>query len=483
MTRQHLLPSNLRKMPKAASEALDRDDELAPPIETARGIKYQRPLIENYAPWVLDEYGLGGIQRFFDTIEEAIDAGIPWQRKLGTVGALSTSFAWIGYDDITVWHQWRNRRKWNRYQIEMGTVPDVELPLLLNAEFLADLSDPARSVFFRGFEGYDVRALVWSGKRWGNAIWGDASGVRIADGTVKWSHGLDHTGTIAIGKDARDDLGISQEVGPALIWGEFPWSAPGVSWEGIADVRQFLSFMLRQMPVYVCFLEGDDIIGFRKPFAVRDITDHEDGGTVFSIEVECRTAFGDGVGRTATEIALAFDCRPADPDKPGKQWLTEDEADFEWAKFVRGFPIDTAMRQTVRHHVTARFDVETALLAVDDLGEEEGIAFNFLDNTYALHQVPIMSDLLLGSELHGIAFDFVDRYGSPNYTIATTDLVVLQLGDEPNGIVFDFTGFDTAITYSTATTLTAELLVGDDVAVAFDFSGFDAPTYATGQEE
>lgn len=449
MTRLHLLPHNASKLELATSETLDFLPALGPIADEVAGFRFERPLNTTFAPWLIAEYGLGDIQRFFETIEDAIDAGLPWQRILGTPAALSASFDWIGYGDIQVVDQFVGRRKWNRYQIEMGLVPETELPLLLDAEFLADLSDPARSVFFRGFEGYDVRALQWSGKRWGNAIWGDASGVRIADGTVKWSHGLDHTGTIAIGKDVRDDLGISQAVGPALKWGEFPWNAPGVSWEGIADVRQFLLFMLRKMPVYVAFLDGDDIIGFRRPFAVRDITDHGDGGTVFSIEIECRTAFGDGAGRTATEVALAFDCQSTDPNKPGKQWLTEDDANYDLAKFVRGFPIDTTMRQTVRHHVTVRFDVETALLAEDDLGEEDGIAFNFSDGSYALRQTS-GSDLLLGDEPNGIAFDF-SRYDAPTYTIATT--------------------------------LTAETLLGDEVGVAFDFSGFDAPTYAMGQEE
>lgn len=449
MTRQHLLPPYSEKAEKAISEALDFLPELQPHVAKVRGFRYARPLIASFGPWLIAEYGLGSIQRFFDSVEDTIDAGVPWSRVRGTPLAIETALSWIAYDSIELLDQYPSRRKWNRYQINMGLVPDVELPLLLDAEFLAGLSDPARSVFFRGFYGYDVRALEWSEGRWGDTIWGDDSGVPIEGGTAKWSHGLDYAGTITIGKHVRDDLGINQDIGPALTWGDFPWNAPGVSWDGIADVRQFLSFMLRRMPVYVAFLDGDDIIGLRRPFAVRDITDHEDGGTVFSIEIECRTEFGDGVGRTATEIALAFDCRPADPDKPGKQWLTEEEADFEWAKFVRGFPVDTAMRQTVRHHVTARFDVETALLADDDLGEEDGIAFNFQDGSYALRQTS-GSDLLLGEEPNGIAFDF-SRYDAPTYTIATT--------------------------------LTAEILLGDEVGVAFDFSGFDAPTYAMGQEE
>lgn len=363
MTRQHLLPSNLRKMPKAASEALDRDDELAPPIETARGIKYQRPLIENYAPWVLDEYGLGGIQRFFDTIEEAIDAGIPWQRKLGTVGALSTSFAWIGYDDITVWHQWRNRRKWNRYQIETGMVPDVELPLLLDAEYLADLSDPARSIFFRGFEGYDVRALTWSGKRWSNAIWGDASGVRVDGGTVKWSHGEDDTGAIVAGAPERAALGIDYEEGELLSWVEIPWTAPGVTWEGISDLPSFKSFMLRRLPVYVGFYDADgEAIGFRRPIAVRDVTaDHTPAEGNIVIEVECRTGFGDGEGQTPATCSLVFRATPADGG-PGQLWLEPDQIEFEdgYAEAdmtIGSVTLDFTFRRTVRQHVTLTLEI------------------------------------------------------------------------------------------------------------------------------
>lgn len=360
----HHLPPESTPFEKALSEAIDWETAVGASIEASRGLVYARPLNVSFAPYLLEQYGLGNIGRFFDTIEDAIDAGIPWLRILGKPEAIETALSWIGYDNITIWHQWPGRRKWNRYQIDMGLVPEVELPLLLDAEYLADLSDPARSVFFRGFEGYDVRATVWSGFRWGNALWGDSSGVRIEGGTVKWSHGEDDTGAIVAGSTERTALGIDYEEGEALTWGEIPWDAPGVTWEGIQDLPAFKSYMLRRLPVYVGFYDADgEAIGFRRPIAVRDVTaDHTPAEGHIVIEVECRTGFGDGVGHAVDHCSLVFRAGNANAAKPGKQWLDPDEIVFEDGysaadMTIGSVDLDFTFRHTVRQHVTLTFEI------------------------------------------------------------------------------------------------------------------------------
>ncbi len=205
-----LLPSNSTAFELALEEATDIASEIGPAIDAIHGLKYARPLNITVAPWLVNEYGLGPISDFFDTVEGLIDEGRVWQRLRGTPQAISTSLSWIDYDDIDIQDQVRGRRRWHLYQIQMGELPGVdEFQRLTNAEYLAGLSDPARSYFWRGYFGYDVRGHVYGRSRWGRSIWGDSSGVRIAGGKVKWSHGRTHeleaTGT----QDDIENLGIA----------------------------------------------------------------------------------------------------------------------------------------------------------------------------------------------------------------------------------------------------------------------------------
>lgn len=361
--RQHLLPSNATPLERAVSETLDRDPVLGPGIDAASSIRFQRPLIPSYAAWILAQYGLGGVSQFFDTIEEAIDAGVPWQRVRGTVAALELALDWIGYDEIAVEHLGRRRRrKWNRYQIGMGSIPEMERPILLDAEYLADASDPARGVFFRGWHGYDARALEWSRGRWGSFIWNDDSGARLDGGKTKWSHGESHSGAIVAGETERQALGIDVAEGQEVGWGDFPWEAPGVSWEGITDVAAFKSFLLRRLPILVGFYREDgSAIGYRRPFVVRDVTaEHEPGEDAIVVEIECRTGFGDGEGEDCDHCALVF--RGRNSQKPGRLWNVPGELSFEDGVdptdvTIGAVPLGFTFRRTVRQHVTLTLEI------------------------------------------------------------------------------------------------------------------------------
>ena len=44
-------------------------------------------------------------------------------------------------------------------------------------------------MFWRGFAGYDVRALEYGRGKWGQKFWGSYSGVRLPPGQTKWSFG------------------------------------------------------------------------------------------------------------------------------------------------------------------------------------------------------------------------------------------------------------------------------------------------------
>lgn len=364
MTRDALLPANSTALEVAVSETLDFLPALRPYAAAVHGFKFARPLNASIAPWLVVEYGLGAISPFFDTIEDLIDAGIDWQRVRGTPAAIETALGWIDYDSAQVLDQWLRRRKWNRYQLAMAELPgDNEVVRLQSAEYLIKLSDAARSVPFRGFYGYDVRALEWSGSYvWSGAIWGDDSGVRLTDGTVKWSHGQSHTGAISAGETERQALGIDVAGTDEPGWDDFPWSAPGVTWEDIEDVPAFKSFLLRRLPILVGFYdEGGYAIGYRRPTSVADVTDVAlPGGDLIAIEVKCRTGFGDGAGRDVATCALVF--RAGNPAKPGQLWIEPEDIEFEDGFDAADMKIGSValavkFGRTTRQHVTLTLEI------------------------------------------------------------------------------------------------------------------------------
>lgn len=356
-----LLPKNATAFERNLSKTLDRTASYGPTIESIAGFKTLDILPETFGPWMVAEFGLGPISEFFNDADMLIGAGIPWQRLRGTPLALAIALSWLEYIDLTLEDANERRLKWNRYQIDMGRVPESERPILLKAEYLAGLSDPARSVFFRGFHGYDVRALEWSGRAWGNSIWGDDSGVRLPDGSVKWSHGEILSGTIIVGEEERQALGVNVSAGDEPGWEDVPWDAPGMTWGSIDDVSAFRSYLVRRMPVLVGFYDEDgDAIGFRRPIAVRDAPPTNYSGEKSFIEVECRTGFGDGGELEAKHVSLVF--RAGHPSLPGKLWIEPDDLEFEDGfdpvdMTIGNVPVDFTFRRTVRQHVTLTLEI------------------------------------------------------------------------------------------------------------------------------
>lgn len=327
----HLLPSNATALEIAVSESLDRDTVLGPKIDDITGPKFDRPFPAGFGPWVIGEYGLGGIERFFASQEDAVDVGIPWQRKRGTPGALKTALDWIGYTSITIEDSNVGRRKWNRYQINMGKLPaDPEVPSLEDAEYLSLLSDGARDYFFRGFYGYDVRALTFSGLRWSGSIYGDVSGVFIG-GQAKWSHGQEHTAALIGDGIDRTALGVDFSAGDTISWGSFPWTTPGLTWEGISNVPLAKAYLILRLPVWIGFYDAvGDVIGYRRVGEDRlDVTaDNTPVGDEVFLQFGVRTGFGDGAGQTCATVKLVFNGRPAAGLKPGLQWLEAGQIAF-----------------------------------------------------------------------------------------------------------------------------------------------------------
>lgn len=402
MSRHDLLPSNSTPFEKGMSIGFDRETVLGPSIESIRSAKLiDRPVA--LQPWLIIEYGLGEISRFFGDKLELIDQGIPWQRLKGTPSAISKALKWVGYDlpgyPSTLHDAESDRRLWNLFQIEMGAVPgrpDEEDPALYDVEYLVDRSSPARSKMWRGFEVYDIRALKWSGSRFGSVLWGDYSGVPMPGGRVRWSHGIDHSDTVSLTNEQRAAVALGYNNGDVLGWSSVPWEAPGVTWDGITNAAALRAFVLSQNPAYIGFYDSDgNVIGYRRCYSIKDVTESVGGAEGASYISFCaRTDFGDGYGEEATQVAVIFNARPTDTARPGKLWLGEGELAIKAGinpalSMTSMVPISIAFKRTVRENVeiivavgtTSTFgltefttDAHTVQIQTDGIWDETGFS-------------------------------------------------------------------------------------------------------------
>jgi hypothetical protein len=353
-----LLPTNSKYFERAIAEAIELPSEVGDAVTDLHGVKYHRPLNVTVAPWLVFEYGLGYISAFFDNYEDLIDDGRVWQGLRGTPQALTTSLSWISYDAITIEDQMRHRRRWHLYQIGMGEIPAAseEVARLTDAEYLAGISDPARSEFFRGYFGYDVRGLEWSGKKWGNSLWGDSSGVRLPGGKTKWSHGRAHEIESYANITDWADLNIDFVNGLSFPWtSDITWNAPGVTWNEVSDAGFLKAWSILRKRTYMAFLRADEtVIGYALVImAPVDITPAEtDYGDEFFIQYTVQTGFGDGAGEAAAFAAIAFNASPVAGVKSFKRWLTPDEIQFTGAEVVVGqTAFDLPFMLTVRERI------------------------------------------------------------------------------------------------------------------------------------
>lgn len=356
-----LLPSNATPLETALSETLDPIVSLGQPILDVRGLKLRNPP-ESSLPFLHYEYGLGPIARYFADPRACIEAGIPWQRVRGTQDAITKALTWIGYDGEVEAFPVR-RKRWNLFMLAMNRVRDAEEPDLDDIEYLAGLSVPLRSKFWRGFRTYDVRAQEYGWNRWSGSMWSIYSGARIRADGVKWSFGRvyerDYTPTQA----DLEALGVwLADDGAQLGWGAFTWNDVDATWvDTVAANRSALmaSGVLAKS-AWVAFRDADDaIIGYRRARVHRGVVPNISGvyevdGSRYAVQasgatviyVEAMTDFGDGYGDTAASWSLLLGATVADASKPGKLWaapggltggteIMTTEADVEFGRTVR----------------------------------------------------------------------------------------------------------------------------------------------------
>lgn len=319
-----LLPSNSTAWERDSSLVIDHWPKLRIPATDIRGVKLRPPQPESFRPFIVWEYGLGGISRFFASEIDCIAAGIPWERVRGTQDAIDKALAWVptGYSGVNEPFPAR-RRRWNNFHLALNKVRDAEEPDLNDIEYLTQFSVAERSRFWRGFSGYDVRAVDFSYSRWSNAIWSDDSGARIRTGGAKWSFGRSYERDYTPTQADLTALGVWQaENNTGLSWGAFTWQEPGVTW-GSSPASTRSRLMASGVLAKACWFRfraaGGAIIGHRRARVFRAIapdplgvyslagSNYTPQNSTAILYAEALTDFGDGY----SEIVLSDNSIPS----------------------------------------------------------------------------------------------------------------------------------------------------------------------------
>lgn len=332
-----LLPGNATKPMLAAAEANDPFARLAGAYDSIT-YRYRNPS-PDIMPFVVWQLGLGELSPFLPNLYSLVPQGVQWQRVRGTPKALELGLGWLGYQQ-TLHEDPVRRRKWNRFQLELDRVRDADLPDLRGINGIADLSPPARSVFYRGFKGYDVRACETSRSRLSATMLSSHSGVRIETGKAKWSFGRPFNGDALLGQTELTAIGewtpaVSESelwVNANYLWADadFPWAVPAA-----ISRRNTIANGLAARTALVRFsAAGGAIIGYRRAI-VRPARPDPAGEYLvgsqrwkaypsdpLAVVVQARTGFGDGNGQTAATMSVLFNPTIAVGVPAGQAWLT-----------------------------------------------------------------------------------------------------------------------------------------------------------------
>lgn len=357
-----LLPPASTKLERAYADAADIYAHTLDAISAMRGIKILNPP-PSFLPYLVYEYGLGELSPYVPNLYDLISDGIRWQRIRGTPAAVAKGLSWIGYTAGIEEFPTR-RRHWNWFMLALDRVRDAEEPDLFRIEGITELSTSIRSVFWRGFHGYDIRAVDWAHRKWSGSLWGTYSGVRIG-GQAKWSFGRTYDLVHDMTQTELEELDVWIEpTAEKLKWGPFKW--PSVPWsdpEGVARSVVMLEGV-PSGPAWVVFKDaGGNIIGYRRArarhrVAPSTIGRYRVGNDRFEpvtsgatrLYVEALTGFGDGYGATAASAGIILGAQPVEPHPVGALWLPPGGLDID-GPIIAERPVSIEFGRTVRERV------------------------------------------------------------------------------------------------------------------------------------
>lgn len=336
-----LLPANATPWMLATAEANDPLSTLGDRYLDIRAAFRNTP--PDFLPFVVWQLGLGELSPFLPNLYDLIEEGVRWQRVRGTPAAISRGLGWLGYAG-TLEEEPTRRRRWNRFQIELSRVRDADLPDLRRIDGVVSLSPPERSIFYRGFRGYDVRAAELSYKKLSRSILSSHSGVRIDAGKAKWSFGRKHGGQVSLDETVLTTLDAWLEPvaqGDRWAFSDYPWVDADFLWSfpGAQARRAAIAAALVEKSAYIRFATaGGAVIGYRRA-SLRPVRLSPSGEYVVSGETwgvsatnpvavlaRAMTGFGEGSGQVAASMTVVFDPTLAPGVKPGVLWLTAAQA-------------------------------------------------------------------------------------------------------------------------------------------------------------
>lgn len=329
-----LLPANETPFETCFSRGANYYVGLDTAVSIIAGLKLLNPP-PSFLPFLIYEYGLGELSPYVPNLYDLIDEGIDWQRVRGSPAAVAKGLGWLGYAG-TIEEAPTRRRFWNIWHILLDRLRDSEADLS-RIEGVCSLSDCERSDFWRGFRGYDVRALEYGWSTYGNCFYGDDSGVRLPGGGAKWSFGrsvnIDHDMTEA----ELTALGVWTEPPESedLTWGDFTWG--DFAWADEASLARSSTMLANSGngPAWAVFYDADaEVIGYRRCRIRRPVVSDPSGpyrvgtsyfspaaGAAPQLYVEALTGFGDGYGHVAASVGFILSAEPLAPNKTGALWL------------------------------------------------------------------------------------------------------------------------------------------------------------------
>lgn len=147
-TVETLLPPNATPLEIRLCEAFPRE-ALGLLADAPRRLKTEPA--EAVLPWLASEWFLSGFVSYFPTLEELIDAGLPWLMERGTAAAIERALSWIGMTVAQI------EEDGARLQLDTGRV--VSAGELSDLVYLILQSIPAHVDLYRLYHGYDLRPI------------------------------------------------------------------------------------------------------------------------------------------------------------------------------------------------------------------------------------------------------------------------------------------------------------------------------------
>jgi hypothetical protein len=320
---QAILPqSSSTSWEQAVAIAGDYDPLVSNAIAALKTFKYTPP--SSLLDFLIYERGLADLTPYVTNKYELWTEGGEFLAKRGTEAALQIGLGWLQTPG-QLEEEHHERSFWNLFQVALDQV-FVDPALLEKIEGVTKIAAPLRSKFWRGYHGFDVRPLTFGESHWGEAHWGAYSGARLRPDGALWSFGRTYEFALVPSEAELTALGIWVDPGgggAALSWGDFSWSEANASWvDDGEEVRgRLMANALFERVTHVAFKDAlGDVIGFRrlkyKHFVSPNLNgEYEFAGVKYAhstdptrrLLVEAFTDFGDGVGQTATDIALVLD--------------------------------------------------------------------------------------------------------------------------------------------------------------------------------